>query len=240
MTKAFISHAVSDEKLARRLADALNLQGVEATWADAVVVPGEAWAARLQDEIGCSDFVFLIVSRQSEGNEWVTSEIAMALAEAAKRGTRVVPVLAEEGVEPPYLLRTIRAIQFNEWASSRLHQQLRLLLWGGDQRCLPRRSVQVELDALRFSRFSLDCEKEILEVQRGLWSSTVSLAVGVLGAMLSGVAMILGLSDLRVLVPESTDASFIAGVLFGMAGSCLSFWLLRRPATNIKHRAETS
>jgi hypothetical protein len=237
MPKAFISYARRDEKLAHQFADALRCHGFDIWRTDDVVAPGESWAARLLDEIARSDYVFPIVSRESQADELVASEIALALAEAQKGSTRVVPVLVEGGVEIPYFLRRIQAIDFTRPQSPAVHRQIEMLRRARNQQTPCRNHLQTELEGLRFSKLWLDREKTLLEAQRTLWSSAVSLAVGVLAIVLSGTAAILSLPDLRFLVPDNTDASFVTGVLFGVAASGLSFWLLRKSNPQAGSRA---
>ena len=243
--KAYISYARQDERIAQRLAQELRDRGLTVFQADRAIAPGESWAARLQEEIAGSDLVFPIISRSSEKSEFFASETALALAEAQKGKTVVIPVLAERGAELPYFLRRIQALDFTEPDSENTQRLLDSLLRfsRNDKTQSPdsfARDAAAQLEALRSSKHSLDVEKAILTERRALWSSTVAVAVGVLSTVLAALAGFLTLSDFKTFFKNGSDLQFILGVLFGIASSGVAFWLFSRrsPDRSRHHRGE--
>ncbi len=234
---AFISFTRQDAAIAERLAAELERRGVSVFRADQAIAPGESWAARLQEEIAKSSLVFTIVSRASAKSEFVASETALALAEAQKGRTVVIPVIAERGVELPYFLRQVQALDFTNPSSESVHRALDSVLRyaGGDPRDsgFAGRNTEAQLDALRSSRRSLEVEKAILTERRAVWSSTVAASVGVLASVLSLVAGVLTLSAFKSFL--GSNLLFILGVLFGVVGSALAFWLQIRLQSSGRH-----
>ena len=243
--KAYISHARLDEPVAQRLAQVLRKRGLAVFQADTAIAPGESWAARLQEEIAGSDLVFPIISRSSEKSEFFASETALALAEAQKGKTVVVPVLAERGAELPYFLRRIQALDFTEPDSENTQRLLDSLLRasrniGAHSAELSARDANAQLEALRSSKRSLEIEQALLTERRALWSSTVAVAVGVLSTVLAALAGFLTLSDFKAFLKDGSNIQFILGVLFGIASSGVAFWLFsrRKPDRSSRHRGE--
>lgn len=227
---AFISYAREDAAVAERLGAELERRGINVFRADEVIAPGESWAARLQEEIARSSLVFTIVSRASGKSEFVASETALALAESQKGRTVVIPVIAERGAELPYFLRQVHALDYTDPSSDSVQRSLDSVLryasGGARDGKAAGRNTEAQLDALRSSRRSLEVEKAILTERRAVWSSTVAASVGVLASVLSLLAGVLTLSEFKSFL--GSNLQFILGVLFGVVGSALAFWLLTR------------
>lgn len=226
--KAFISYVLADERVAERLAQELRNRGLAVLHADSAIAPGESVAARLQDEIAGSDLVFPIISKASERSEFFAFETAIALAEAQKGKTRVVPVLAERGTELPYFLRRIQALDFTDPDANSTGRLLDSLLIATRNLSAHsaesfQRDVDAELEALRYSKLSLELDKALLTERRALRSSTVRVTVAALSSVLAVLATVLTLSDFKVFTLQ-----FILGALLGFVSSGAAYWLFSR------------
>ena len=119
--KIFISHAHTDEPLARRIAEILEEDGLEVWDATREVLPGDNWAALVSQALQESQGMVVLLTPDAMRSRWVRSEIEYALGEARFRG-RLIPVvvgspekLRDEDV--PWILwklKTIRLEQANE------------------------------------------------------------------------------------------------------------------------------
>ena len=131
----------------------------------------------------------------------------------------------------------MQALDFTDPSSESVQRALDSVLRyaGGDPRDsgFAGRNTEAQLDALRSSRRSLEVEKAILTERRAVWSSTVAASVGVLASVLSLLAGVLTLSEFKSFL--GSNLQFILGVLFGVVGSALAFWLLTRLRSSGRH-----
>jgi len=174
MTKAFISYARPDEEEARRLGAELEQRGVAVAWLDRLVAPGESWAAQLQRAISESDVFFVLVSTESEKSQWLATETALALSQAAWGRTRVVPVLLDRRARPSDLLQSIQGIELFDRDRSG-HQLDALVRSIQSEREQPReppstRDLEVQLAQLKTARVALEKEMVLKQSKRAVWS----------------------------------------------------------------------
>ncbi len=64
------------------------------------IAVGEAWEQRLDERLRWADAVVCVVTKAAVTSTWCTAEISIALS----RGNRLLPVLAEPGVDHPRLM----------------------------------------------------------------------------------------------------------------------------------------
>ena len=230
MRSVFISPAREDAAIVERLTDDLDRRGFKVFRAYSDISPGESWAARLQHEIESSDLVFVVASRASEKNEFVASEVALALSAFQKGKTLVIPVIAERGAELPYFLRRVQALDYTNPKSPQTQRALDRLLAYAEEHTPDasyfRRDSEAQLDSLRSSKQSLDVEKVLFTERMAARSATLSVAVGTLATVVSMLAAVLSLSDLKSFL--GSNLQFILGTLFGLVGSAISIWLIAR------------
>jgi TIR domain-containing protein len=106
MPTVFISSAASDEGFVQRLSANLESSGIDTTSLAASVSPGDAIADAVTRGIDSADAFIVVLSPRSEKSQWVSTEVAMALAtEQRKNRFRVYPVLADSDTELPFFLR---------------------------------------------------------------------------------------------------------------------------------------
>ena len=80
MFKVFISYSSKDASEARRLARELTRHNVK-TWIDEYeILPGDSIKKKISDGIRQSDFLIVIVSKNSLSSDWVRFEIEQAFA----------------------------------------------------------------------------------------------------------------------------------------------------------------
>lgn len=97
--KVFISHALTDTKLAKRVADSLKEAGLQ-VWDVSDVLPGDNWAAEAGHALQESDAMVVLLTPDSLRAPNVSHEIGYALGREDYRG-RLIPVIAATPEELP-------------------------------------------------------------------------------------------------------------------------------------------
>ncbi|MBV9142950.1 MAG: TIR domain-containing protein, partial [Pseudonocardiales bacterium] len=109
MAKVFLSHATEDHEWADHLRQWLVGEGHEVfldrDLRDGILV-GEEWERRLHERLRWADAVVCVVTRAAVASPWCSAEVGIALS----RGSRLLPVRAEPGVDHPLL----RSIQYTD------------------------------------------------------------------------------------------------------------------------------
>lgn len=106
--RAFISYSHDDHEFVRRLADALNRNGVPLFFDEWDIRPGDSIIRKIFEEgLAKSDFFFVVLSKASVGSSWVKDELDIATVRRIGGFTRVVPILKED-CEIPWSLRALR------------------------------------------------------------------------------------------------------------------------------------
>lgn len=102
MARVFISHASEDRECAGQLHRWLVAEGHE-VFLDrdpgGGIAVGEDWDKRLHERLRWADAVVCVVTKAGVASTWCTAEVSIALS----RGSRLLPVLAEPGVDHPLL-----------------------------------------------------------------------------------------------------------------------------------------
>jgi hypothetical protein len=97
--KVFISHASTDAKLAKRLADVLRQSGLQ-VWDDTEILPGENWAAKLAEALQESDAMVVLLTPDSLRSPNVKYEVGYALGQENYKG-RLISVIAAPSEQVP-------------------------------------------------------------------------------------------------------------------------------------------
>ena len=74
----YISHALADIELARKLTQDLRQDGYTILLSEEDITIGDNIAAKVKDSIAKADFLVAILSRQAIQSEWVFKELAIA------------------------------------------------------------------------------------------------------------------------------------------------------------------
>jgi hypothetical protein len=129
--KVFISHAHSEKKTARKVAEFLAVQGFEVWFDEWNLEPGGNFAQTIGEGLESSDAMVILMSPESM-QSWQREEIQYAISTPRFEG-RVIPVLVKQTPNVPWILKTMNVIRpgrtDNETAQ-RVLQALQLLLVG--------------------------------------------------------------------------------------------------------------
>jgi hypothetical protein len=111
VAKVFLSHASEDRECAGQLHQWLGGEGHEVfldrDLRDGIPI-GEEWEQRLHARLRWADAVVCVVTKAAVASLWCTAEVSIALS----RGSRLLPVRAELGVDHPLL----RSVQYADFA----------------------------------------------------------------------------------------------------------------------------
>jgi hypothetical protein len=102
MARVFLSHASEDRKLADEVHGWLTHDGHEVFLdhhPDAGIAVGEAWEQRLYERLRWADAIICLVTSAYLASPWCAAEVGVARSQ----GSRLLPLLAERGVEYPLL-----------------------------------------------------------------------------------------------------------------------------------------
>jgi len=90
--KVFISHAQSDEKLARKIADSLKQAGLEVWDYRREILPSDLWSDKASQALRQSDAMVVLLTPEAANSKQVRSEIDFALGRNTFKN-RLIPVL---------------------------------------------------------------------------------------------------------------------------------------------------
>lgn len=126
MKSVFISHNYNDKPLARKIARALNMYGVE-TWIDeAEIRVGDSLIKKISEGIEHVDYLIALISQSSINSEWVNRELDIAInKEIENKRVIVLPVLAGKCQLPDFLKGKLYA---DMSTNAKFKQQLPLLM----------------------------------------------------------------------------------------------------------------
>ena len=102
MKSVFLSHASKDREIARQIASDLQSMGVT-VWFDAAEIKvGDTLLEKINEGISNSDFIILLLSKESMKSAWVQNEYRAALVNDPKNiQNRLVPVLSLIHISEP-------------------------------------------------------------------------------------------------------------------------------------------
>lgn len=96
--KAFISYSKANLRQRDRLVNQLKILANEGLldhyWHDRMIIPGEDWHARIQDELNDADLIILLLSNDALSTDYITRhEIPLALARHDSKQACFVPII---------------------------------------------------------------------------------------------------------------------------------------------------
>jgi len=104
MPSIFLSHNAKDKFFVRELADRLSRLGVKVWIDEAEIKIGDSLTEKIGSAIEKTDFVGIVLSRNSINSQWVQKELQIALQEEfRKKKVVVLPLLLEPVELPPFL-----------------------------------------------------------------------------------------------------------------------------------------
>lgn len=111
--KVFISHAFTEAKLAKRVADSLKEDGFQ-VWDSAEILPGDNWGDKLAKALQEAEAMVVLLTPESLKSFNVVSDISYAIGEENYQG-RVIPVIASsldnlDREHIPWILKKFRMI----------------------------------------------------------------------------------------------------------------------------------
>ncbi|MDQ3762765.1 MAG: TIR domain-containing protein [Actinomycetota bacterium] len=129
MARVFVSHASEDRECAGQLHQWLAAEGHEVfldqDLRDGIPV-GDEWNKRLHERLRWADAVICVVASAAVVSTWCSAEIGIALS----RGSRLLPVRAEPGVDHP-LLNSIQHADLTEGRAALVEALRRVDAVGG-------------------------------------------------------------------------------------------------------------
>jgi hypothetical protein len=155
--KLFISYSRKDKAIARRVADALEIQGYDVFW-DAEIPPGQKFDTYIFSQLEQSDAVVVLWSRHSIASDYVKEE-----ADYAKTNSVLVPLRIDE-TSLPFGFARIHTTDIFHWQGSIQDSE-----W--------RRVVEAIESSIQARRSSLPPEPETEEVGDELEASRRSIPV---------------------------------------------------------------
>ena len=119
--KVYLSHAHSDEELARRVAATLEEAGLEVWDVTREILPGDNWAAILGSALQESQAMVVLLTPDAIRSKWVRWEIEYALGQIRFR-ERLIPVVVGDAQDlmnqdVPWVLRRLNMIKLTEHAN---------------------------------------------------------------------------------------------------------------------------
>lgn len=107
--RIFLSHTSKDQEFAQRLSDSLREAGFDVFSYFDAITPGESLTAKISSAILDSDTIIILVSKETAKNQWISTEIALALGGWSKESTkkRIIPIVIEEGAEIPFFIKDL-------------------------------------------------------------------------------------------------------------------------------------
>jgi hypothetical protein len=125
--QVFLSHSSADKMLARRLAAGLRDAGVKVWFDEWSIETGDSISQAIQDGLRESDFVAVLLTRQSVEHGWVEKEWQSRIALEAKTGRKLILPLKADDCELPPLLADRAFADFTIEYAAGLKQLLRAL-----------------------------------------------------------------------------------------------------------------
>lgn len=181
--KLFISYSRKDKTVARRVADALEIQGYDVFW-DAEIPPGQKFDAYIFSQLEKSDAVVVLWSVHSIASDYVKEE-----ADYAKTNTVLVPLRIDQ-TALPFGFARIHTTDILDWHGSIQDPEWRRVVDAIESSLQERASIRSAEsvppdDPLEASRPSIPVE--IVKPQRTHVSASAILAIAIVMIMLLGI-----------------------------------------------------
>jgi hypothetical protein len=101
----FLSYATADRKVAEKLREELERQGVPLLWwDDSTLAPGSRWRDTIEDAIRSANAILVLAGPRSEPDEWQQFTWRAALETVWEdSGKRIVPILLGDAKVPTFV-----------------------------------------------------------------------------------------------------------------------------------------
>jgi|SRR5215213_7239934 len=114
----FISHSHTDSSLVKKIAAALENEGLTVWDAETEILPGDNFAEKISEALKASDAMVVLLTPESLKSKWTQWEIQYALGNKSY-DRRVIPVLvgSEENISSesiPWILRKLQMIRLSK------------------------------------------------------------------------------------------------------------------------------
>jgi hypothetical protein len=109
MTSVFISYSSKDRPIATKIARDLQKHGIRIWFDTYELLPGDSLAEKIIQGVQTSDFLLVILSKNSAQSAWVKNEIGVAFKKnRAASELRLIPVLVDDSEVPTELADVVR------------------------------------------------------------------------------------------------------------------------------------
>lgn len=186
--KLFVSYSRKDKDMARRVADALEIQGYEVFW-DAAIPPGQKFDAYIFDQLQTSDAVVVLWSMHSTASDYVKEE-----ADYAKTNSVLVPLRIDQ-TTLPFGFARIHTTDLLHWHGSIQDPEWRRVVDAIESSIRDRQNLgldaaenqELEPEELEASRRSIPVQ--VAKAPRTHVSASAILAIAIVMIMLLGIVV---------------------------------------------------
>lgn len=140
MSKVFISYSSNDREWVEGLTKKLHKDGIDVWYDEWEICVGDSIIAKIEEGIGRSDFLVVVLSEASVASRWVQEELRIAVIKTIEKGSFILPVLLES-CEIPEFLRHRRYANFKD-DPEKAYQEL-LTAIKHRQRPIPNRDKEI-------------------------------------------------------------------------------------------------
>lgn len=166
----FISYSSKDKDVAKRLAHDLQIHGINVWFDQNEILAGDSIVDRIRDGLRQSDYLLVLISRNSIESRWVYMELDQAFARHPDiSNLRVIPLRLDYAEMPPHL-RSIRYVDI----SANYEAGLAELLQRFERDHAGKAKVDEILDVEKFAT-DLGAEKTVSKGAEFLVATTISM-----------------------------------------------------------------
>ena len=122
MKDIFISYSRKDTAIAEKFIDLLTDEGWSVFW-DVEILPGKAWSDTLEEKLNNCKCIVVLWSTNSMGSDYVKEEAALG-----KNASKLVPIMIEDGISPPFGFGMIEAAILHDWDGDPEHREYQNLV----------------------------------------------------------------------------------------------------------------
>ena len=160
MTTVFLSYSHQDRVAAREFSQALRNAGLDVWLDEEQAVAGESIASAISEAISRSDVVVALLSTRSQESNWLSSEVAAAIAKSKK----VIPVLLDRDVQVPLVLRDRLWLDLSDLAG--VQEAAQKIAVSVASRTDPSQELRNRADHISVQRAEMEREFELAQVLR--------------------------------------------------------------------------